>query len=264
MLDNGIISHAKFVNYVIQEKISTCRDHETTTKIYGLMRKDPNGGDNYQRQKEALFTIGRLIREGQVEAYSYNELKFERAKGRIRNPEFNALNGCQIRICNPAIERSRFLKTANFSDFIAKGGKKDKKDQVALGDANQIAFCTFLCSLNKSAVKIILLNAELLHLTQFEIESLNEINWFQFICKRFVPESYPDAFHLWTAERNALDAFLTLEKTLQNKVSNIRRERKCPIKINTQVLRPLDLLEKFGIDRPDPIPIELEQFYRIF
>jgi len=62
-----------------------------------------------------------LIREGEIEAYTSVEIDFEHFRGTATVQEFNALRGCQIHKCAPALDRSRFRKTRDFTRFIAKG-----------------------------------------------------------------------------------------------------------------------------------------------
>jgi hypothetical protein len=103
---------------------------------------------------------------------------------------------------------------------------------------------------------------ERIRLTDFEVGALRNIEWFQFLCARSgSPENYPDVFHLWTAERNGLDAVLTLDCKLRKLVSQVKKEKIRQIEIKTEVLRPLDLVQKLGIDQPDPVRIEHGRFY---
>lgn len=60
-----------------------------------------------------------------------------------------------------------------------------------------------------------------------------------------------------------MDALLTLDNGLRNLVSRVRAEKIKHIEIRTEVLRPLELLAKFGIVEPDPVPIELNRFYHL-
>ena len=262
LLDNGIFSHSEFAETAIKRTSVRWGDTDQVVPVHGLIRKVPDKNVEYQRHKEALFTVGRLIREGRIEAYTYIELLFERMRGRGRIQEFNALQGCNIHECKPALERSKFRSTANFLDHIAKGGRKDRKAGAEPSEANQITFLEWLCSLNKEHVTVLIQHSPQIGLNEFEVESLRNIAWFQFLCQRWASsENYPDVFHLWTAERNSLDAVLTLEKGLPNLVSGIRKEKYKKIEIKTQVLRPLKLLQKLGLDTPDPVPMEADHFY---
>ena len=262
LLDNGILSHSEFAENAVKQTSVRWGDTDQVLPIHGLVRKAPDEDVEYQRQKEALFTVGRLIREGQVEAYDYSEIHFERMRGRINILVCNALRDCNIQECRPPLDRSKFRQTAGFMDFVSKGGKNDRKAGIKLGVANQIAFFEWLCSLGKKHIDVLVQNAAQIGLTEFEVESLRGIEWFQFLCQRWGSvENYPDVFHLWTTERSGLDAVLTLEKRLPNFVSAVRKERVKRIEIRTEVLRPLELLQKVGIGKLDPVPMEAGRFY---
>jgi hypothetical protein len=193
------------------------------------------------------------LNQQNIEAYMYSEINVEHLRGRPLVQEFNARQGCALHKCEPAIERSRFRRTSDFMDFFAKGGKKDG-DLGLDGQANQIAFFEWLCTLDKRCVDVIIEHANPIGLNQFEVESLRNLDWFQLVCKRSgSSENYPDVFHLWTAERHGLDALLTLDN-----------EKKREIHIRTEVLQPLDLLNRLGISEPDPVPITSGRFYNLY
>lgn len=264
LLDTGIFIHSEFAEGAIKQIPARWGGKELVVPVHGLIRKQPSRDLEFERQKEALFTVGRLIREGRLRAYDYYEIRTERVRGGGRRPEFNALRGCQIHKCHPTLVRSKFMQTSNLMDEISKGGKKDRKAGVKPGGANQLAFLKWLCGLRKEHVDVLIQHAAQIRLSPFEVETLNDINWFQFLCQRSgSPENYLDVFHLWTAERNGLDALLTLEKRLPNLVSRVRNERIKRVEIRTQVLRPLDLLKQLGIGKLDPVPMEADRFYHL-
>jgi hypothetical protein len=267
LLDNGVFSHSGFAEGAVMQTAVHWGDTDLVLPVQGLVRKAPQENAEYQSQIEALFTVGRLIREGRIEAYDYSEILFERMRHRTEVQAYNALHGCRIHRCPPAVERSRFRSSTNFMDTISKGGKNDQKKSVkkgtTLGNANQISFFKWLCTLRKEHVDALISQAALIGLTAFEIESLKNVDWFQFLCERSESsENYPDVFHLWTAERNGFDALLTLDGKLQNLVSRVRNEKVRKVEIKTKVVRPLDLLPKLGIDKPDPVPMDANRFYR--
>lgn len=264
LLDNGIFIHAAFAEGAIKQTRVRWGSTDQTVEVHGAVRKGPAADTDYQRQKEALSTIGRLIREGQIEAFDYWEIQCERFRGTPSIQERNALQNCQIRSCSPAIQRSKFRQSSDLTDLFSKGGKKDLKSRIELGQANQIAFLEWLCTLKPPEIELLVSNAALLHLTPFEIDSFRDIEYFQFLCGRSGSrENYPDVFHLWTAKRNNLDALLTLETTLPKLVSRVKNEKSRKVEIGTEVLRPLDLLKKLGIEKPDPVPIEFGRFYHL-
>lgn len=264
LLDNGIRSHSDFAEPATRDTPVRWRGTEQVSIIHGVARKAPDKNIDYQEQMEALFILGRLIRTGLIEAYSYNEIECERLRGRIGSGVCNALRGCSVHNCRPAVMRSRFRSTVDFKNTISKGGKKDAKRGVALGNANQIAFLKWLFALKKQHVDLLIPHSALLGLTEFDVERLKDIEWFQLLCDRSgSPENYPDVFHLWTTERNCLDAFLTLEDRLPKFVKRVRSEKIRSIAIKTDVLRPLDLLQRLGVDKLDPVPMEIGRFYHL-
>ena len=157
LLDNGIRSHSEFAQNAIKQTSARWGDTDQVLvlPVHGFVRKAPAKDVDYERQKEALFTLGRLIRKGRIEAYDYVEILFERVRGRARTRVFDALQGCNIQQCHPALQRSRFMQT-NFRDTVSKGGKKDRKAGREPGKINQIAFLEWLCSLRKKDIDILI------------------------------------------------------------------------------------------------------------
>jgi hypothetical protein len=265
LLDNGILSHAELAEPAIKMEEVQWGSHRILKPIHGFRRKPPHENDEYQRQIDAIFTIGRLIRDGRISAYISNEIQFESFRHRSPIKAFYALKGCNIFHCPTPIERSKFRKTISFGEHISKGGKKDRAKGVDLGSANQIPFMEWLRGLDESALHRILKHSKKLGLTKFEVESLKEIKWYKFICNRFRSlENFPDAFHLWTAERNHMDVFLTLEKKLPNLVKQIKQEKNNRLTITTEVLQPIEFICWMGVQKPDEVPIEFDKFYNYF
>jgi hypothetical protein len=264
LLDNGIFSHSEFADAAASRTSVRWGSTDHVSIIHGVTRKAPDRNADYQKQMEALFTVGRLIRTGLIKAYSYNEIECERLRDKIGLGVCNALRGCSIHTCPPAVMRSRFRDTVDFTDVISKGGKKDVRRGIALGDANQMAFLKWLFALTKEHLDLLVLHASQLGLTQYDTESLKQAEWFQFLCQRSgSAENYVDVFHVWTAERNGLDALLTLDGKLPKLVNGVRNEKTKGIAIKTDVLQPLGLLEKLGIRNVDPVPLEPGRFYHL-
>ena len=76
----------------------------------------------------------------------------------------NALSGCHIHECPPAVNRGKFRNTVDIVDWLSKGGKKDRKKGTALGSANQLAFLTWLYNLGTDQVAVLLTHAQALGL----------------------------------------------------------------------------------------------------
>lgn len=261
LLDNSIVSAAEIAESATKQETLLWGDIQQTLEVVGY-RKKVVDDTSLQEEIDAITTIGRLIREQVVAAYTYNELRFESFRRSTPIKAFNALSGCAISNCAAPIERSKFRQTVDFSEYVSKGGKKDKRRNGGMSDFNQISFLEWLVSLDEQAVRSILTHAKEINLTEFEVESLRQLDWFRFICSRFgSPENYPDAFHLWTAERNRIDVFLTLEKKLPNTVEQIVQSKNHKHQIRTSVLRPIAFLQSMGISDCDDPPIEADRFY---
>lgn len=104
-----------------------------------------------------------------------SEIDCERWRDKIGLGVCNALRGCGINGCNPAVNRLQFRQTVDFTDAISKGGKKDIKAGVALGEANQMAFLKWLCALTKEYIELLVSHATLIGLTEFDIQSLRNV-----------------------------------------------------------------------------------------
>jgi hypothetical protein len=264
LLDSGVFIHAEFAQGAVRRARVRWGGTDQAIEVHGVARKPPATDVDYQQQKEALFTVGRLIRAGRIEAFDYWEMQCERFRGTSTIQEFNALRNCEIRICAPAIQRSKFRQSIDLTDVFSKGGKKDVKKGVELGQANQIAFFEWLCTLGSREIDLVISNAALPRLTSFEIDSFRDIGYFQFLCQRAGNrEHYPDVFHLWTAKRNNVDALLTLETTLPEFVARVNNEKSKEVEIGIKVFRPLDLIKELGIDKSDPVPIDFDRFYHL-
>lgn len=261
LLDNGIVSAAELAELATEKKTVLWGDIQDTTEVVGYRKKvvdDPS----QQEQIDAIVTIGRLIREGVMAAYTYSELRFELFRRSTPIRAFYALDGCHISSCPAPIERSKYRQTVNLGEYIAKGGKKDRKRNNDVGDFNQIPFLQWLLSLDERAVQSMLTHGREIGLTDFELESFRQLDWFRFICSRFgSAENYPDAFHLWTAERNNLDVLLTLEIKLPRIVEQIVRSQDHKHPVRTSVLRPTELLQSMDITELDDVPIKAGRFY---
>jgi|AntRauTorckE6833_2_1112554.scaffolds.fasta_scaffold07239_2 hypothetical protein len=261
LLDQCVLVEGHVVESATEKKVIQWGDLNVSAVVSGF-RKKTHDDHEYQEQIDALFTIGRLIRERKVIGFTYDELDFERIRGPGQEPEFNAFSGCTIERCSSPIERSKFFNTENLAEYVSKGGKNDLKKGAPQTSFSQIAFIDWLLKLSNSDVDTAVKWAEEIGLTIFELESFKRIDWFRFICERFGSrENFPDAFHLWAAERNRIDVFLTLEKKLPNIVQQIERNKNASFTICTKVLRPLEFLKFIGVTELDHVPVKPDRFY---
>ena len=263
LVDTGVISSADFLtgDSRIQElKWGNASAHRT---IVGFKRVEPDRDTDQQHEKDALFTIGRLAREGRVTLYTYSELTVEvwrRPRG--KEPLLNALLQCQFQQCLAPIERSTFRTTVDINQSFAKGGKSDRGNGIPSTEFSQIPFLQWLSNLSPKETATLVLHSKALRLDDFEVFSLHDLPWFQALTGAFAsPENMPDCFHIWTARRNCLDALLTLEKKLPRTIEQLRRRKQGSIDTGVAVLRPTELLHQLGVGEIDTVPVDPGRFY---
>jgi hypothetical protein len=255
MLDNSIEGHSQFA----ERRTANTGSSQTA----GFVRKKMHIDSAYQAEIDALFTIGRLIRERRIDAFTYVELMFESWRRVIGERAFDALADCPVEQCDTPLERSRFFQ-GNYSDYVTKGGKKDRKSGKDTS-MSQVRFVEWLLTLTDEHVLQLTSFRERLKISEFEIESLQNLQWFRAMCRiAQSSENYPDVLHLWAAQRNGMDVFLTLESRLPNIAAHFPTDQSCAPSYPTQVLRPRELLKLLRISACDPIPIEPGHFYPIF
>ena len=262
LLDAGVFINAEIGEYTTRAETVRWGSSSQSREIPGIVRKPLAKDPSFQVERDALFTVGRLIREGRVTAYKYTEVAAELS--RASNPvAVTALADCKIMHCEPAIHRSKFRQTRNFVETLNKGGKKDRNEGRMPSYFNQIPTLSWFISLTPADVSLILQHAAELQLSPFEIQSFRELEWFQILCNRSgSSENYVDVFHLWTAERNDL-MLLTLDRGIKKLVSRVNSEKSPPVTMRTKVLSPNDLLVELGITERDPVPLESGKFYRL-
>jgi hypothetical protein len=261
MLDNGIQGHSQLCDWAMGPN-GPLFGAQSESEVTGVVRREPHKDPDFQAQIDALFTVGRLFREKQIEAFTYSELICESMQQFIGEPMLDALAECVIDTCPPAIERSRF-QMGNYSNFARKGGTRDQRRGLDTS-LSQIAFMQMLLGLEDGFLSQWGHFKALIGLTEFEIESLENLKCFQGLCKiRGGIEHYPDMFHLWTAQRNRIDVFLTLDCKLANFANTIHKTKAIPIEFPTRVLRPIELLALLGVKEPDPFPIRHGSFYTL-
>jgi hypothetical protein len=82
--------------------------------------------------------------------------------------------------------------------------------------------------------------------TEFELGNLQLLDRFRELCLHVAEKHYPDVFHLWTAETNGLNYFLTTDQ----KFINVMGKKT----LSTRPIAPRDLLAHLGVKRLDPLP----------
>ena|SRR3984957_16139715 len=257
MLDTSIFAHSQFADSARWHQGPRFGARNQHLEVSGFLRRKPHPSSEYQGEIDALFTIGRLGREKQFEAYTYTELQFEKMSWPIGEPAFNALYRCPITRCPSPIERSRLQRgPLRFRDL-----KQDEKRAPIDVKSDQVLFIQWLCSLDANSVEALVSHRDVIGLTNFEVESLRNLGCLQGMCKNRGSKNYPDMLHLWTAQRNQIEIFLTLESKLPNIAAEITRTKAIKTEYPTRVMRPLEFLNLLGARRVDPVPIQSGCFY---
>jgi len=179
-----------------------------------------------QSQINCLAAIADLCRQGKIVAYTTEELRAEQWRAlkfpsQVYDDTFRELD---FNLAQSPLERSKWGLD---SDQYAS------KDQV-------IAYCKcFLLSPTEARMEKFIAGMRknpTFSLTDFEEKCLRNISLFKAICHGIAETHYPDALHLWTAEENQLDVFLTTDKKFQNVIKNQN------VNLNCKVLLPREVL----------------------
>src|SRR4051812_8258511 len=99
MLDNGIGGHRQFAEVWTVATKNEWNGTNHSRLIAGFRRKRNHPDPAYQAEVDALFTIGRLIRERRIRAFTYIELMCERWSRAIGERAFDALADCPVERC---------------------------------------------------------------------------------------------------------------------------------------------------------------------
>jgi predicted nucleic acid-binding protein len=75
-----------------------------------------------------------------------------------------------------------------------------------------------------------------LGLSTFEEKCLRRAHVFKAICQGIDRAHYPDALHLWTAEENNLDVFLTTDRRFRNVIDRQNIELHCHIMFPNELI----------------------------
>lgn len=244
LVDNCVLSLAETVQEGTKRVEVPWGDITVTTDIAGLIGKTPRD-TTQQAQRECLPTIARLARNGTLLLHKTIEVAFEgwhRAGAPAPLPGylFAAIPLIEI---PPAIERSRIWQM--------------EIDQHVQGDA-AAQFCQWLFVADEE----LLLSEELIlkHFTPQEVTNLRNLDRFRYLCKNLSHDQCRDAFHLWTAEVNGLDYFLTVDTKFIRALTMRGKKPDLPCLPVT----PSDLLDIMGVTERDPLPFVSGRFYNSF
>jgi hypothetical protein len=180
-----------------------------------------------QDQIDVMPTIVKLARERKLELFQSMEVILEALK---REPlaihVVDLLTDVPLGLVPPAVERSCFMRMELF--------KYAEKEVM-------IQFCKILLTVNREKL-VSKSSSLLLGITDFGIQNLKDVQRFKELCHGINETHYPDAFHLWTAETNGLDYFLTADKKFINLMTKTKR-----IDLQSIPISPQDLVNSMEI-----------------
>jgi hypothetical protein len=140
--------------------------------------------------------------------------------------------GLKLEHIQAAVERSR-VQQMDSSDYVEK--------------ATVVKFCRWLLDIKPRA--FVERPRALDRFSEFERRNLRNLARFREICSKLTENHHPDAFHLWTAEVNAVDYFVLADQKFINAMTMTSR-----ITLRTKLVSPRELLQDLGIVERDPMP----------
>lgn len=245
-LDNCIVSISDTVQMVKKSTTVNWGGKDHTVPVSGFVRKPlPIVSEVWKREQvECMPTIGRLARQKIITLLTYTETMSE---GYKRRGSFsstiigNVFNGVEFEYVNAAVERSYFFQSP-LEEYI------DNK--------SMIDYCRFLLDINPDILIEKITRSR--SFPDFLLENLRNVKKFRELCKGLSEKQYPDAFHLWTAEANGADYFLTIDRKFTRLMTtNNKAELPC------SPLSPSQLLDQLGIHERDPFEYAEGVFYSL-
>ena len=201
--------------------------HNNLLKAFHNSRPDRN--DWKQEEIDCLPKIAKLCRQLKITPYTTEELEGERFRAlKFPPPNYDDLfKGIEFRMAKCPMVRSKW--GISMEQYIAK---EDVKNYCKL---------FFLTSSPERTQKFItgMRNNSRKSLSDFEEKCLKRAHIFKKICFGINETHYPDALHLWTAEENRLDVFLSNDKKFRNVIDRQR------VDLNCKMLFPSELVSCF-------------------
>ena len=247
LIDRNLETLALRAEAVVRTETVHWGPHTLKNDVHGYRAKELPKDEWPRRQIEAFPTIAKMARECQLTFCTSVELKFE---------SFKATRGWQGSIgdlfrdikyenVRSAVERSYFWQTTDLSKYSSGEGQVGwYKEFLLKVDEQQL--------LEEIKGHI--------DLPEFDKQNLAKLNRFRDICRYLdTGDHIRDAFHLWTAEVNGLDYFLTADKSFTNKMT-----KSTPLELPTPPISPADLLVTLGRTDIDPLPLANQRFRYLF
>lgn len=193
-----------------------------------------------------IQAIGRAARNNEIFLYEYPELVWETWLGyqSLRNnvSPLYAFRDVKWHNIPSPIDRSKFFQSSNWVE-----GK-----EVEL-------FMDFLLKVEPNKLYVLMKKSG--QFTDFELNCAKNLSTFQDMCddKVLGRKRARDVYHLWSAECNNLDYFLTTDSKLINSYNTAVTHKKINLRCN--LVNPKDLIEELNISRAN---IEIPESGKMF
>lgn len=243
LIDRNLEEHALTAETVVQPRTVKWGPHAVTSNILGYRGKVLPTDDWLLRQLRALPTVARLAHDGVLVFCTTVEIGFERfnTSAGFQGCVGDLFRDIKYKHIPAAIERSYFSQSFDTGKYASGAAQADWYREFLLEvDENQLL----------EALK------DYTDLPNFDRQNIANLGRFKGICKYLDTDDHRrDAFHLWTAEVNELDYFLTDDQRFINKMT-----LSTPLDLPTPPVGPASLLEKLGIRELDPLPLSDQRF----
>ena len=198
LIDRSVRSHAITEEHGFQSAEVQQRGKQYRY-VQPVTRPIPERGGWLQMEIEELPKVAALIRSGQIQAFTTGELYAEGFRAqKFPSPQYiDIFDGCTFDTLSPPLDRSKW--------GLGLDQLCSKEDVI------NYCKCIFLTPSRERVEDVIAGMREnpRFNLSHFEENCLRKSHVFREICKGIGQTHYPDALHLWTAEENSMDVFLT-------------------------------------------------------
>lgn len=179
-----------------------------------------------QKEIDCLDTIAGLCREKRIVPYTTDELHAEYFRGATfpsRNYKY-VFKDINFEMAPCPIKRSKF--GISLEQYTVK--------------KEVIHFCSVLLRLSHAGIEKYISDMRknpVRGLSPFEEKCLRNLNVYREICHGIDEKHYPDALHLWTAEENGMDVFLTMDKKFRNVMDRQKVNLNCSIMFPSELIK---------------------------
>jgi hypothetical protein len=240
LIDTSVLRHAVVSQAATTEETVQWGPSEVKVNVAVIKGRRLPGRENdwLVEQIRALPTVGRLAREGKLKLYGYVGTTLEEwpAAPGMRGQLGDALRGVSIRRAEIAIDPSYLKSSIKFDRTEIMNAIPDLvRKLINFTDEHLIALQKFAIEKNFS--------------DGFK-QALRAVPRLRTLCWKSPPKHLKDIYHIWTAEINEIDYFLTTDCSIIRYFLQTSRAE-----LRTKLVGPSELVRELGVEALDPMPI---------